>query len=124
VPVIFDLLPWSPPRRRIIEALLQAAATLATFALVPLSEWTPDLGAYINNTILYMDRPMDATCDRLVDRLRLVEVPDSPDAMQLVSRIKEKNATLVVAIRLPFSPAWPASAQLSSLPRALKSSIL
>jgi len=109
VPVIFDLLPWSPPRRRIIEAFLQAAATLATFALVPLSEWTPDFEAYTNNTTLYVDRPWDATCDRLidglVDRLRLIEIPDAPDVMQLVSRIKEKKETLVVAIRMPFSRA-------------------
>lgn len=105
VPVIFDLLPWSPPRRRIIEAILQAAATLGTFALVPLSEWTPDLEVYVNNTTLYMDRPWDATCDRLVDRLRLIEIPDAPDVMQLVSRIKEKKETLIVAIRLPLGSA-------------------
>jgi len=95
VPVIFDLLPWSPPRRRIIEHSFRQQATLATFALVPLSEWTPDFEAYTNNTTLYVDRPWDATCDRLidglVDRLRLIEIPDAPDVMQLWSRIKEKK---------------------------------
>lgn len=103
VPVIFDLLPWSPPRRRIIEALLQAATLLGTFALVPLSEWTSDFEAYVHNTMLYADRPWNATCDRLISRLRLVEIPDAPDVMQRVHDIKEKKETLVVSIRLPFS---------------------
>ena len=40
MPVIFDILPWSPPRKNIILAFLDAAKGLGTFAVLRQSDST------------------------------------------------------------------------------------
>ena len=60
VPFIFDLLPFSPPKRRILRAFLKAATELGTFVVIRESEWLPLYERYLPNTILLLDRGPDA----------------------------------------------------------------
>ena len=115
VPFIFDILPFSPPKRRILRAFLRAAAELGTFAVVRESEWLPLYERYLPNTILLLDRAPDQRDGHLLDRLRMVELPDNPAVTEWQKMLKEKKPDLLIAIRMPMSPA--AGARIAELTR-------
>jgi ferredoxin len=101
LPVIFDVLPFSPPGRLITQAILAAARQLKTLAVVRASAWDTDYEPYLEETLLYIDDEMDGL-DTLLGALRLVEIDDSPDVLSRQRALKEHNPRLVVAIRLPL----------------------
>jgi ferredoxin len=113
IPVIFDLLPFSPPRRRIDRSLLRAATELGTFVVIKESEWVDLYEGYLSHTILLLDRMPDHRMDHLIERLRMVEVPDHPAVMDWVQMLKDKKPDLIVAIRMPASPS--AGARIADL---------
>ena len=47
LPIIFDLLPRSPPRDRINHALLRGARGIGSFAVIAQQEWEPSLKQYL-----------------------------------------------------------------------------
>ena len=98
LPAVFDLLPFSPPGRMVTRAVLAAAGQLKTLAVVRASDWGDDYAPYRENTLLYLDKARPET-DALLAGLRLVEIPDGPDALSLQAALKAKNPWLVVAIR-------------------------
>jgi ferredoxin len=98
LPAVFDLLPFTPPGRMVTRAVLAAARQVRTLAVVRASEWGDDYAPYLENTLLYLDKTGPAT-DALLGSLRLVEIPDGPDALSLQAALKAKNPDLVVAIR-------------------------
>jgi len=104
LPIIFDLLPFSPPREQITQSLLTAATELGTFVVLPESEWIPQYEPYADRTMLYLDRGIERLPEKLLDRLLLVEIPDTPDAMKWQAALKDRKPDLVVAIRLPLHP--------------------
>ncbi len=104
LPVLFDLLPWSPPPKQIRLAALQAAAKLGTLALIQESEWIPEYEPYLPQTTLYLDRGLGELKKEWIDKVRFVEIPDGPTAQTQHGRLKEKKADLVVAIRLELTP--------------------
>jgi hypothetical protein len=115
VPFIFDILPFSPPKRHILRAFLRAATDLGTFVVVKESEWLPPYERYLPNTILLLDRGPDARNGHLLDRMRMVEVPDNPAVTEWLEMLKEKKPDLLVAIRMPLTPA--AAARIAELTR-------
>ncbi len=56
LPVIFDLLPWSPPKERIIRSMLKAAKMLGTFLTVRASDLEQDMIPDLPNIMLHLDR--------------------------------------------------------------------
>jgi ferredoxin len=107
LPVFFDLLPWSPPPKRIRLALLRAAAKLGTYALIPLSAWIPDFEPYLPQIVLYLDRdPVDLP-KGMFERVRMVEIPDGPMSLSQQAHLKEKIPDRVVAIRIEMTPQSP-----------------
>ncbi|HVN23326.1 MAG TPA: glutamate synthase-related protein [Syntrophorhabdales bacterium] len=119
VPFIFDLLPFSPPRKRILRALLRAATELGTFVVIKESEWLPIYEGFLPNTILLLDRGPDAGSRRLdghlLERVRIVEIPDSPAILEWQRILKEQKPDLLVAIRMPLTPT--AGARIAELTR-------
>ncbi len=101
LPVIFDLLPFSPPGRLITLAILGAARRMKTLAVVRASAWDTDYEPYLDHTLLYLDEKTDRL-DRLLGALRLVEIDDAPDVLSRQAALKAHNPGLVVAIRLPL----------------------
>ncbi len=99
LPVIFDVLPFSPPGRLITLVILSAARQLKTLAVVRASAWDTDYEPYLPETLLYVDKEIDRL-DTLLGALRLVEIDDSPDVLSRQGALKEHNPGLVVAIRL------------------------
>ncbi|MGD0229970.1 MAG: glutamate synthase-related protein [Syntrophorhabdales bacterium] len=100
LPAIFDLLPFSPPGRLIQQAILGAARSVKTLAVVRASEWQGDYMPYLNETLLYLDE-IRPEVEALLGAARLVEIPDGADVPSRRTALKAKNPGLVVAIRLP-----------------------
>jgi len=104
LPVIFDILPWSPPSDRITIAFLEAAKTLGTFAVVRQSDLTADMDDYLSNTILFVDGDTTKLSDKLLSKCSIVELPDSDRVMEFQHQLKKKNPHLVVFIRAQITP--------------------
>jgi ferredoxin len=104
LPILFDLLPWSPPGGQIALALLEAAQALGTFVLVRQSEMSPAVVRYLANVILYIDADIKDLDDELLKSLSLVEIPDGDDVMEVQRRVKEKNQKTVIFIRMELNP--------------------
>jgi ferredoxin len=103
-PFIFDLLPFSPPKERILSGLLRAAAGLGTLAVVRESDWNPSYEEYLNHTMLLLDRS-GVVAESLLDKLRIVEIPDGVGAGERQIALKRSKPELVIAIRIPLNPA-------------------
>jgi hypothetical protein len=97
--VIFDLLPFSPPGKLVVMAVLGAARQLKTLAVVRASEWDIEYEPYLRETLLYIDEKTDRF-DKRLGSLRLVEIDDGPEALSRQAALKVRNPGLVVAIRL------------------------
>ncbi|HYA90672.1 MAG TPA: glutamate synthase-related protein [Thermodesulfobacteriota bacterium] len=102
-PLIFDLLPFSPPKERILNGLLRAASGLETFTVVRESDWSPSYEEYVRRTVFLLDRG-GAVAKELIDKLRMVEIPDEADVMKWQAALKRVKPELVIAIRMPLSP--------------------
>jgi len=101
LPVIFDLLPFSPPASLIREAILRAASALNTFAIINASEWDRRYDPYLDHAMFYLDKETETIAP--LSAIRLVELPDSPEVLKRQARLKEKNRDLVVAVRLSMT---------------------
>jgi ferredoxin len=101
LPVIFDMLPFSPPAQRITRAILRSAEALNTLAIVKASQWDESYEPYLNHAMLYLDKELESVA--AVSAVRLVELPDGPDVIARQTQLKAKNVNLVVAIRVPIS---------------------
>jgi ferredoxin len=99
LPVIFDLLPFSPPGKLVGRIVLAAARQLKTLAVVRASEWDIEYEPYLQETLLYIDEET-ARFDKSLESLRLVEIDDGPEALSRQAALKVRNPRLVVAIRL------------------------
>lgn len=104
LPVIFDLLPWSPPKERIIRSMLKAAKMLGTFLTVRASDLEQDMIPDLPNIMLHLDRQLAGIDRRLIETLRIIEIPYSKEALSIQQAIKETNPSVVTVIRLPLEP--------------------
>jgi ferredoxin len=104
MPVIFDILPWSPARKKITRAFLEAARSLGTFAIVRQSDFDQNIEGYLANTILYLDREPETLDEGFIGKLLVVEIPDSEKAIEQQKYLKGKNPHLVTFIRMELSP--------------------
>jgi ferredoxin len=103
LPVIFDMLPFSPPALSITQAMLGSAQKLNTVAVVKASLWDESYAPFLNHVMLYLDGPSKPAVP--LSSIRLVEVPDGPEVIARQTALKAENSTLVVSIRVPMSAA-------------------
>jgi hypothetical protein len=59
---------------------------------------------YLSNTILFVDGDPAALEAALLQRLSIVEIPDSERAMAVKQGLKEKNPNLAIFIRIQLAP--------------------
>jgi ferredoxin len=104
VPILFDLLPWSPPAGQITQALLQAARALGTFVLVRQSQMSPVVERYLSHVIPYLDGDIKDLNDKVLKSISMVEIPDRDDVIDVQRRIKEKNQRIIIFIRMESHP--------------------
>jgi hypothetical protein len=104
LPVIFDFLPWSPPKERIIRSMLKAAKMLGTFLAVRASDFEQDMIPDLPNIMLHLDRQLEDIDSKLIETLRIIEIPYNKDTLSIQHAIKEINPSVVTVIRLPLDP--------------------
>jgi ferredoxin len=104
LPVIFDMLPWSPPGDSIPLAFLYGARALGTFAVVRQSGINPATREFLPHAIIYVDGNPGSLKEKLLSSARIIEIPDGKDAIALQQRFKSINPALVVMIRLRPGP--------------------
>jgi ferredoxin len=104
LPIIFDFLPWSPPRHQITQAILQGAKGLGTFATIRESDLEPTMAPLLPNIMLHLDGKSGGLNRDLIRNLRIIEIPDGDEALALQGAVKEINPELVVVIRADLSP--------------------
>jgi ferredoxin len=105
LPIIFGDLPWSPPKKQITLALLEAARELGTFAVVRQSEFLPEFEAFLPHMILFMDGAISELPSRTVEKLRLAEIPEAEEVMEVQKQLKAINPEIVCIIRMPLNPS-------------------
>jgi ferredoxin len=104
LPIILDILPWSPPRNSINLALLEGARSLGTFAVIRQSEFVPSMTEYLSNIVLYVDGKLSDIDPVILGKLRLIELPYGKDISSTQKVLKEKHPGLVTMIRMDLSP--------------------
>lgn len=104
LPIIFDILPWSPPRKGINLALLEAARSLSTFAVIRQSEFYPAMEEYLRSIVLYADGRLSDIDSAVLRALRLIEIPYGEKVMAAQNTLKEKQPGLVTIIRMELGP--------------------
>ena len=101
---IFDILPFSPPKDRINPTLLRAAKNIGTFTVISQKDWHTSLNSYVNNLMLFLDDDPLGFEKSILEKLRLIEIPDSPQVKNWQKGLKEINPEAVIAIRIPLNP--------------------
>ncbi|OPY74778.1 MAG: hypothetical protein A4E64_02131 [Syntrophorhabdus sp. PtaU1.Bin058] len=104
LPVIFDMLPWSPPGDNIPLAFLRSAKALGTFAIVRQTGLNPAIKGFLSNIIIYVDGNPDDLDTQFLRSARIIEIPGGEDPIALQRRFKSINPDLVVIIRLRLGP--------------------
>jgi len=105
LPILLDLLPFSPPGKGINKALLEAARSLGTFAIIRQSNYDPGMEEYLPNIALYVDGKVSDIAPAVLAKLRLIELPYAKEVIASQKALKEKYPDLVVLIRMEISPA-------------------
>jgi hypothetical protein len=104
LPIIFDRLPWSPPRDRINHTLLRAAKKIGPFTIISQEDWHPSLKAYSDHIMLLLTGEIEEFDSSILKNLRLIEIPDGSQVLEKQKRLKEINPEAVIAVRIPLSP--------------------
>jgi len=104
LPIIFDILQWSPPRKGINPVILEGARLLDTYAVIRQSEFTKEMKEYLPNMILLVDGKLSDIDSSVISKLRLIEIPYGDDVIAVLNALKEKNPALVTIIRMPMGP--------------------
>lgn len=104
MPIILDILPWSPPRKGINLALLEGARSLGTFAVIRQSEFIPAMDEYLQNIVIYADGKVSDIDPAVLGKLRLIEIPYGKDVISAQKALKEKHPGLVTIIRMELGP--------------------
>jgi hypothetical protein len=104
LPLLLDMLPWSPPGMGIKLAILEGAKSLGTFAIIRQSDFTPAMKEYLPNIALYIDGQVSDIEPAVLSALRLIELPYSKEVIAAQNTLKKTNAGLVTIIRMDLSP--------------------
>ncbi|HBE44172.1 MAG TPA: hypothetical protein DDW17_01655 [Deltaproteobacteria bacterium] len=107
LPIMFDILPWSPPDDKIIKAFLHGASSLGTFVCIEESHLQPDMEEFLPYIILLIEGIPHHRDKGLLKTLRMVEIPDSGEIKTLQDWLKEINSELIVMVKLPLSAEAP-----------------
>jgi ferredoxin len=104
LPVMFDMLPWSPPREKITLSLLECAQSLGTFTFVRQSDLNDSMEKYLSNIVIYADEKPENLLTGMIRQVRMIEIPDRDNVIATQAMLKDKNPELVVIIRTPLNP--------------------
>lgn len=103
IPVLFDPPPFPTPGRGVALSIVQAAATLGNFAIVPVKSWQEDLRPYLDNITPLVHDVEELKAD-WVCKARLLEIAPGnfESASDLWKAAKAANPQAITSIRLPL----------------------
>ncbi|MDP2156198.1 MAG: glutamate synthase-related protein [Nitrospirota bacterium] len=104
LPILIDMLPWSPPRKGINSAFLEAARSLGTYAIIRQSDYDAGMAEYLPNIVLYVDGKLSDIDPVVLLKLRLIELPYEKNVIATQKGLKDKHPGLVTIIRMEISP--------------------
>jgi ferredoxin len=104
LPILFDILPWSPPRKGINLSFLEGARSIDTFTIIRQSEFNPEMEAYLQHLVLFADGNISDIDPSIIHKLRMIEIPYGENVIALQNTLKEKNPDIVVLIRMDLGP--------------------
>ncbi len=91
IPAIFGLMPWHRVNPNLMAAILDAAKKIGTYAIVD------DPSFYSHDAAI----PFIAK-ESVPPKTRLVMLPDSPDAVEKISKAKSANPDMIAIVSLAF----------------------
>jgi ferredoxin len=98
LPVLFDVLPFGDLSPQVLTGIAMAAATLDALMWVPASQ-VPGLSEYAKYIVPLLN---EGRCDyEWITNHRIVEIPDSKDAVDIMTALKKVRSDLLVSIRMP-----------------------
>jgi ferredoxin len=104
LPILFDIMPWSPPRKGINLTFLEGARSIGTFAIIRQSEFNPEMEKYLPHIVLLTDGKVSDIDTSIIRELRMIEIPYGENVIALQNTLKEKNPNIVVIIRMDLGP--------------------
>lgn len=107
LPVIIDLLPFSPDRKQLNRVFLESARSLGTFVVIRQSDMNGDAEKYPRNVIPYVDDDPGILDEEMIRKLTAVELPYGENVMDTHRLLKEKNPRIIVFIRIDAGPEVP-----------------
>jgi ferredoxin len=104
LPILFDIMPWSPPRKGINLTFLEGAQSIGTFTVIRQSEFNPEMEKYLPHIVLLTDGKVSDIDPSIIQELRMIEIPYGENVIALQNMLKERNPTIVVIIRMDLGP--------------------
>jgi len=105
LPVLLDIPPWDPPSEAVTSARIAAAAALGTLTIVRPSDLAAAAPSHVSSLVPLFERPDFAVHQSLLQRVRMVEIADGPDALSYAERLGTINPSVVVCARVRLEPA-------------------
>lgn len=100
LPITFNLLPWSPSSPHLTRALLEAARSLGTMAVIRQSDVTPRFETYYSNIIGYVDSNPDGLSDEFVRTVPVIELGESVWSTEIRDRLRKVNPRIIICVRM------------------------
>lgn len=98
IPIVFDILPFGDLSPEVWKAVAAAAATLQTLVIVPQAEASA-LADFSEHVVpLITEETLDPAW---IKGFRMVEIPDSDNAVTRMAALKKIKPDLLVSIRMP-----------------------
>jgi hypothetical protein len=104
LPAILDLPPWRMGSTSLGRARASAAAALGTLAVVNLTDALDTSVEHRPRLIPLLSANDLAPARGLLERVRMVEIEDGPDALALTREAMRINPSLTIALRLGLAP--------------------
>jgi ferredoxin len=104
MPLILDLSSPAHTLPKLDPILVQAAVSTGLIALMD-SRYRPAAKAHLENIAFYLSPDSPLVPEELLKQTRLVEIADSPAAVQQIAAIKKIQPEIVVSIRVELTAA-------------------
>ncbi|MCX8022618.1 MAG: glutamate synthase-related protein [Syntrophorhabdaceae bacterium] len=104
LPVIFDLLPFSPPGDNIPQSLIAGARSINTYVIMKWSYLKEKGISPLQNIIPFLDGNTDDIEEGVIKSIPIIEIPDRGEPVSVQNRLNEINPQLVVMIRVELAP--------------------
>ena len=104
LPLILDAAPWGDPSEAVGLARVSAAASLRTLAILPAHRLNAVPAEERRFVVPLFSAGEARTDDHALASVRLAEITDGPAALSAMTELRQRNAGLLVAVRLAVRP--------------------